>query len=80
MLRKPKARAVVSLTKRERQVLTRIWDGLTNRVIATQLKISPKTVESHRFNMMKKLRATNAAQLLKQCFEHGFLPHPRRAA
>lgn len=80
MLRKSKARGVVSLTQRERQVLKQIWDGLKNHDIGTQLKISPKTVEAHRANMMKKLRVTNAAQLLKQCFEQGFLPQPRRTA
>jgi hypothetical protein len=30
--------------------------------------------------MMRKLRTTNAAQLLKSCFEHGFLRQPRRVA
>ena len=80
MLRTPKARGVISLTKREQQVLKHIWDGLRNRDIGTQLKISPKTVEAHRANMMKKLRVTNAAQLLKQCLEQGFLPQPRSAA
>jgi DNA-binding NarL/FixJ family response regulator len=80
MLRKPKALGVVSLTKREQQVVEHIWDGLRNRDIGTHLKISHKTVEAHRANMMKKLRVTNAAQLLKQCIEQGFLPQPRRAA
>jgi DNA-binding NarL/FixJ family response regulator len=80
MLRNPKTREVVSLTKREQQVLKHIWDGLTNRDIGTQLKISEKTVEAYRASMLRKLRVTNAAQLLKQCLEQGFLPQPRRAA
>jgi DNA-binding NarL/FixJ family response regulator len=80
MLTKPKARGVVSLTKREQQVLKHIWDGLRNRDIGARLKISHKTVEAHRANMMKKLRVTNAAQLLRQCFEHGFLSQSRHAA
>ena len=80
MLMKPKASGVVLLTKREQQVLKHIWDGLRNRDIATQMKISHKTVEAHRANMMKKLRATNAAQLLKSCFELGFLRQPHRVA
>jgi DNA-binding NarL/FixJ family response regulator len=75
-----KTKGVVSLTEREQQVLMHIWNGLKNREIGKQLKISHKTVEAHRANMMKKLRATNAAQLLKTCFEHGFLRQPRRAA
>ena len=80
MLRIPKASGVVLLTKREQQVLKHIWDGLRNRDIATQMKISDKTVEAHRGSMMRKLRVTNAAQLLKQGFEQGFLQLPSRAA
>ncbi|MEP6600817.1 MAG: LuxR C-terminal-related transcriptional regulator [Nitrospirota bacterium] len=64
---------MVSLTQRETQVLNLIWDGLKNREIGNQLRISHKTVEAHRSNMMKKLRTTNTPQLLKSCFEQGFL-------
>ena len=80
MLMKQKASGVVLLTKREQQVLKHIWDGLRNRDIATQMKISDKTVEAPRASMMRKLRVTNAAQLLKQGFEQGFLQLPSRAA
>jgi DNA-binding NarL/FixJ family response regulator len=80
MLRKQTARGVVSLTEREQQIISLIWKGLQNRDIATELRISQKTVEAHRSNMMRKLRTTNAAQLLKQCFEQGFLQLPSRAA
>jgi DNA-binding NarL/FixJ family response regulator len=79
MFTKTKSRGVVSLTEREQQVLNHIWDGLKNREIGKQLRISQKTVEAHRSSMMKKLRVTNAVQLLKQCFEQGFLPQPRSA-
>ena len=80
MFTKTKSRGVVSLTEREQQVLNHIWDGLKNRDIGKQLRISQKTVEAHRSSMMKKLRVTNAAQLLKQGFEQGFLQLPSRAA
>ena len=75
MFTKTKPRGVVSLTEREQQVLNHIWDGLKNREIGKELRISHKTVEAHRANMMKKLRVTNAAQLLKSYFELGFLRH-----
>ena len=78
MIMTPKARGVVSLTKREQQILDLIWNGLKNHEIGKQLRISPKTVEAHRANMMKKLRTNNAAQLLKSCFEQGFLRQPHR--
>ena len=80
MFTKTKSRGVVSLTERERQVLNHIWAGLKNREIGKELRISHKTVEAHRSNMMKKLRTTNTAQLLKSCFELGFLRRPLRVA
>ena len=80
MLMKAKESGNVSLTGREQQIVGLIWKGLQNRDIAKELKISQKTVEAHRASMMRKLRATNAAQLLKSCFEHGFLREPHRVA
>jgi len=76
MFTKTKSRGVVSLTQREQQVLNHIWDGLENREIGKKLRISHKTVEAHRASMMKKLQTTNTAQLLKSCFELGFLTVP----
>ena len=80
MLMKAKENGTVSLTGREQQIVGLIWKGLQNRDIARELQISQKTVEAHRASMMRKLRATNAAQLLKSCFEHGFLREPHRVA
>jgi DNA-binding NarL/FixJ family response regulator len=57
------------LTVRERQILDLIWKGLMNREIAMRLKIGTKTVEAHRASMMKKIRVSNAAQLLKAAIE-----------
>ena len=61
------------LTPREREILQQVWAGFTNRYIAHQLGISIKTVEAHRANMMKKLRVSNTAQLLKTAIETGLL-------
>lgn len=57
------------LTPREREILQLIWGGHTNRSIAQHLSISIKTAEAHRSNMMKKLRVSNTAQLLKVALE-----------
>ena len=57
------------LTPRELEILRLIWDGHTNRSLAEQLNISMKTADTHRANMMKKLRASNTAQLLKAALE-----------
>ncbi|MBI4000908.1 MAG: response regulator transcription factor [Nitrospira defluvii] len=61
------------LTPREYEILQLVWAGLTNRTIAEQLHISIKTAEAHRANMMKKLRVSNIAQLLKTALEEGLL-------
>lgn len=61
------------LTPREQEILQLVWAGLTNRTIAEQLRISIKTAEAHRANMMKKLRVSNIAQLLKTALEEGLL-------
>lgn len=53
-----------SLTGRERQVLNMIVAGKSNKEIAQQLHISPKTVEKHRGSLMSKLGAKSVAQLM----------------
>ena len=67
------------LTPRELEILRLIWEGHTNRSIAALLKISMKTADTHRANMMKKLRVSNTAQLLKAALE-GKLLHTRDAS
>lgn len=62
-----------SLTGREQEILELIWSGLKNREIGEQLTISVKTVEAHRANMMKKVRVTNTAQLLKAAIQDGLI-------
>jgi len=53
------------LTSREKQILKLIVDGRTNNKIADELFISPLTVETHRRNLMKKMKASNTASLVK---------------
>ncbi|WP_108651919.1 two component system response regulator [Dongshaea marina] len=53
-----------ALTPRETQILKLISEGLKNREIAETLVISLKTVETHRLNLMRKLEAHNAAELV----------------
>lgn len=62
-----------ALTNREQEILQLIWDGYKNKEVAYQLKISVKTVEAHRANMMKKVRVSNTAQLLKAAIQEGVL-------
>lgn len=52
------------LTSREIEVISVIKRGLTSREIAGELKITPKTVERHRYTISKKLRLHNTPQLV----------------
>lgn len=69
----PKRKRPEALTKREHEILQLIWSGLKNREIAQRLKISVKTVEAHRATMMKKVRVSNTAQLLKAAIQDGII-------
>lgn len=69
----PTRRRPETLTKREHEILQLIWSGLKNKEIAQRLKISVKTVEAHRANMMKKIRVSNTAQLLKSAIQGGMI-------
>jgi DNA-binding NarL/FixJ family response regulator len=53
------------LTDREREVLSLISNGLTNRMIAENMKISINTVDRHRSNMMMKLGLHSTAELVR---------------
>lgn len=53
------------ITRREKEVLIEIAEGLTNQQIADKLFISITTVSSHRQNLMLKLDANNTASLIK---------------
>ncbi len=61
------------LTRREREILTAIAEGGKNKDIAEQLHISPKTVDKHRSNIMKKLDLHNVASLTAYAIKHGLV-------
>lgn len=52
-----------SLTKRERQVIELLVQGMMNKEMAYQLSLSLSTIEAHRSSIMKKMEAKNVAQL-----------------
>ncbi|MDY6863485.1 MAG: response regulator transcription factor [Thermodesulfobacteriota bacterium] len=54
-----------SLSQREREVFLRLAEGKSIRKIADDLFISPKTVESHKYNIMEKLKASSVVDLTK---------------
>jgi DNA-binding NarL/FixJ family response regulator len=69
---RPSSPAVAqSITEREREVLTRIALGNSNKLIARELGVSPKTVEKHRSNLMRKLQLHNAAAITMFAIRNG---------
>lgn len=61
-----------ALSKREREVLDWLSEGCSNKAIARNLEISPRTVEIHRANMMDKLGANHAADAVRLRLEAGW--------
>jgi two-component system, LuxR family, response regulator FixJ len=59
------ASLLAQLTNREHEVLERVIAGQANKVIATELGISEKTVEKHREHIMKKMEARSLAELIQ---------------
>jgi FixJ family two-component response regulator len=53
------------LTRREREVLEQFASGASNKEAGRHLGISPRTIEDHRANIMKKLGARNATDLIR---------------
>lgn len=63
------ASAPIKLSKRQREILRYVVAGHSSRSIAEVLHISPKTVETHRAQMMKKLQVRKLADLVRVALE-----------
>jgi DNA-binding NarL/FixJ family response regulator len=70
------AAALESLTPRERDVLQGVANGLTNKAIAGELGISPRTVEAHRESLMRKLQVHSVAGLVRLAIEARLVREP----
>lgn len=62
---------VAQLTEREREVFDHLVQGESNKIIASKLNISPRTVEIHRARVMEKLEVKNQAKLVKMAILSG---------
>lgn len=62
-----------SLSGREREVLQLAAEGYTNPEIGKRLFISPRTVEIHRANMMRKLALHNQTELIRYAMKKGLI-------
>ena len=67
------ASRVASLTQRERQVMQGLVTGQSNKVIAREYDISPRTVEVYRANVMTKMQAGNLSELVRFAIRAGIL-------
>jgi two-component system response regulator NreC len=65
--------ATEALTPREVDVLRLLARGYTNRQIAQELNISPRTVEGHRSSLVSKLGFSGRVELMNYAEEHGLL-------
>lgn len=70
--------AVHRLTAREREILQLIAESYSTKEIANKLKISVKTAENHRTNLMKKLDLHDIASLTRFAIEYGLIEPPAR--
>ena len=65
--------ATTPLTQREKEVLSLVTSGSTTKEIASKLGVSIGTIETHRANLMRKLKARNIADLVVYAFRAGLI-------
>jgi len=63
----------IGITERELDVLVLIVEGLSNKEIADKISVSKRTVDNHRFNLMRKLGAKNTADVVRLSFLKGLI-------
>lgn len=64
---------LAAISEREREVLAALAEGLSNKEIGDRLFISPRTVDTHRSNLMKKLKVHNLAGLVRLAMSAGLI-------
>ncbi len=62
-----------SLSEREKEIIRLFSDGLSFKEIGERLFISPRTVESHKNNILEKLELRNTIELVKYAFKSGII-------
>jgi two-component system response regulator FixJ len=66
------ANRLATLSPRERELLAAVIEGKSTKMIADSLRISARTVDHHRANLMEKMHAANVADLVRMALEAGF--------
>ena len=72
-VRKHEAEDQYHLTKKEKQILSMVIDGKQNKQISESLDISIRTIETHRFNIMKKLGVNNAVDMVNKTIKENLV-------
>ena len=67
------AARIASLSPRERQVMEGLIAGLSNKLIAREYDISPRTIEVYRANVMTKMQANSLSELVRLAMRAGLL-------
>lgn len=67
------AARIASLSPRERQVMEGLVAGLSNKLIAREYDISPRTIEVYRANVMTKMQASSVSELVRLAIRGGLL-------
>ena len=62
---------IQTLSEREKEIIQWVAKGMSNKEIAKQLFISPRTVDTHRSNIMRKLDVHNVAGIIRFAFQNG---------
>lgn len=68
------SKSSLRITSRQHEILRLVSRGHTSREIAESLRISVRTVEVHRYNLMCRLNVCNVAQLLRKAWQQNLLP------
>jgi DNA-binding NarL/FixJ family response regulator len=75
-LAEPGSSRGAKLTRRQREVLRLVADGRTMKEVAAALGVSPRTVETHKYQIMETLGLTSTAELIRYALEHGLATPP----
>jgi len=65
-----RARSAPFLTPKEKEVVRYVIEGYSNKEIADKMNISPRTIETHRANVLNKFNLKNTTELIKKILEH----------
>jgi len=71
------SRGLEALSRREREIFRQMVEGYASAEIAHRLCISPRTVDTHRANMNRKLAVRTTADLVRFAVAHGIVVAPR---